>query len=99
MYERFFEQNGVRYHHILDTATGAPARSRLLSVTVVCPSSMEADALSTALFVLGAERGFALLRTLPQAQAVFIAEGGAVTASAALSCTPLREGYAEIRRR
>ena len=93
VYERFFEQDGVRYHHILDTATGAPARTGLLSVTVVCNSSLLADALATALFVLGMERGFALLVALPEAQAVFIAEDGTVMASAGLSCTALTDDY------
>jgi thiamine biosynthesis lipoprotein len=57
-YERFFESDGVRYHHIINPRTGLPAR-HLRSATVVAPSAEEADAFATAVFVLGADRGLA----------------------------------------
>lgn len=60
VYERFFIENGKRYHHILDTGTGFPVENGLLSVTVTASSSMDADALSTAVFALGWEKGRAL---------------------------------------
>ncbi|ADN03110.1 FAD:protein FMN transferase [Spirochaeta thermophila] len=75
VYERFFIQDGIRYHHLLDPATGYPARTGLLSVTVIHPRGIDADALSTTLFVLGMERGHTYLRERhPEAEALFIGE-------------------------
>lgn len=83
VYERFFEQDGVRYHHLLDPATGKPARSGLLSVTVVARDSALADALSTALFVLGPDRSGPLLARYP-VEALFVTEDHRILLSPSL---------------
>jgi thiamine biosynthesis lipoprotein len=59
-YRNYFEQDGQRYSHEIDPATGAPIRHSLCSVTVIAASCMRADALATALIVLGPQRGLAL---------------------------------------
>lgn len=71
-YERYFESNGVRYHHIFDPATGYPAQSDLASVTIISPDSTDADALSTALFVMGVEKSISLLKELKNIEAVLV---------------------------
>jgi thiamine biosynthesis lipoprotein len=72
VYERFFEADGRHYHHILSTANGYPADNGLLSVTIVTERSMDADALSTAVFAMGYGKGRALIDSIPNAQAVFV---------------------------
>lgn len=61
-YQRYFIQDGVRYHHILDPATGRPADSALASVSIICEDGALADALSTACFVAGADKAEELCR-------------------------------------
>lgn len=74
IFERFFEKDGVHYHHILDPKTGYPENNELLSVTIVTGNSMDADALSTSTFLLGTERGMALLASLPGTEGIFISK-------------------------
>ncbi|MFP4566456.1 MAG: FAD:protein FMN transferase [Spirochaetaceae bacterium] len=71
-YERYFEEDGVRYHHIIDSRTGYPARSGLSSVTIVAEDSTEADTLATAVYVMGVERGAELIESLDDTEAAFV---------------------------
>ena len=77
-YEKFFEQDGRRYFHILDARTGYPAETGLCSVTVVCNNGLLSDALSTACFLLGKEKSEPLLEQY-DAAAVFVTEDGKVS--------------------
>ncbi len=70
-YERYFNHEGERYHHILDPDTGQPA-GEVLSVTVVAPDCITADSLSTAVFVLGVEEGMALLESMSQVEGMIV---------------------------
>jgi len=74
-YERFFVVGGVRYHHILDPRTGSPARG-VRSATVITPDATLADALSTALMVMGVEKGLALVERLSEVEAVLVDDEG-----------------------
>ena len=76
-YQRYFEHEGKRYHHITDPRTGYCAESGLSSVTVISPSSMQADALSTAIFVLG-KSAVSLCDNFPDTDAFLITENGEI---------------------
>jgi thiamine biosynthesis lipoprotein len=71
-YERFFMKDGRRYHHIIDPSTGEPAANGCRSVTIVTAEAVLADGLSTGVFLLGPERGMALLQQLHGVDAVIV---------------------------
>lgn len=74
VYERYFYQDDILYHHILNPSTGYPVQNNLFSVTILSESSMIGDALSTSCFVLGLDEGMALIESMDGVEAVFITE-------------------------
>ncbi len=82
-YERFFEEDGRRYHHIINPATGTPTEG-ILSVTVIGPDATLTDGLSTTLFVLGADPGLELIETLPAYEAIIVEATGRLSFSSGL---------------
>ena len=74
-YERFFDEDGVRYHHIIRPSTGTPANG-MRSATVFGPDAVITDALSTSVFVMGVDRGLRMIAELPDYESIVIdAEG------------------------
>jgi thiamine biosynthesis lipoprotein len=76
-YERYFEEDGRRFHHIIDPAKGESA-SGVLSATILAKHSVDADALSTTVFILGPEKGLALVNSLAGISAILIDNNGKV---------------------
>ena len=93
-YERFMEQSGVRYHHILNPATGHPD-SDAVSVSVIAGSAIEADALATALFVLGSGGG-KLLRGYPGIEGVIMHRAGGELAALTSERFPALHGRINV---
>jgi thiamine biosynthesis lipoprotein len=93
VYERNFEEDGKFYHHLLSTTEGYPVNNGLLSVTIIADVSTDADALSTAVFVLGYEKGLSLLKNYRGAQAVFVFEDKNVIAASGVDFTLTDKTY------
>ena len=74
VYERCFTADGKNYHHLLDPRTGYPYDNGLISVVIICPESVDGDALSTTCFSLGLEKGMELLDSTEDAAGIFITE-------------------------
>jgi len=83
-YERYFEEDGVRYHHILDPRTGRSA-SKVRSVTVIAPTATRTDALTKSVFVMGAEDGIRFIDTLDDVDAIAVTPEGKVVYSKGLA--------------
>jgi thiamine biosynthesis lipoprotein len=82
-YARFFIKDGVRYHHIIDPATGQPARL-CRSVTIASDSPVLADAIAKGVFILGPEKGMALVERIPKLEAVIVTATNEVLVSSGL---------------
>lgn len=97
-YERCFEHKGVCYHHIFDPRTGYPSKSGLSSVTIVSDSSMDGDALSTSVYIMGLEQGLQLIESLKGIEAILV-EGRTVYLSSGLQDFSLTEGEFKLDQR
>lgn len=85
IYERFFEKDNIRYHHILDTKTGFPVENNLASVSIISNSSIEADGLSTTAFSLGLKEGLKLIESIPDTEAVFVTKDRGIYTSSGIN--------------
>jgi FAD:protein FMN transferase len=74
-YQRYFMLDGRRYHHILNPATGMPAKG-MISATIIADNVMDADALATAVFVMGPEKGLALVDSLDGVEGMLVSDSG-----------------------
>jgi thiamine biosynthesis lipoprotein len=83
-YERYFDEDGQRYHHIIDPHTGRSA-GQVRSVTIIGPDATTTDGLSTSVFVMGPERGIALIERLGDVDAVIVRADGKVFYSSGLA--------------
>lgn len=81
VYERYFELDGRRYHHILDPQAGYPLDNELLSVTVISEHSIDGDIWTTLLYGMGVEKALACLKTQPEIEAVFVTRDGEIICS------------------
>lgn len=79
IYERGFDLDGVRYHHILDTASGWPVQNELAGVSIIAPDAFDADALSTTVFAMGVEKGTEFIEALDGIEAIFVTRDDTVT--------------------
>ncbi|OHW62469.1 thiamine biosynthesis lipoprotein ApbE precursor [Andreesenia angusta] len=85
VYERFLESDGVKYHHILDPDTGYPSDNEIMGVSIICDKSIDADGLSTSVFLLGLEDGIDLVEGLDGVEAIFITKSKEVYLTSGIS--------------
>lgn len=90
-YEKYFEENGKRYHHILDPYTGAPSESDVVSTTIIADHGIDCDALSTATYLLGSDAGMQLINSLDGIEAVFVKATGELVTSDGMDAYQLQE--------
>jgi FAD:protein FMN transferase len=83
-YERYFEENGRRYHHIINPATGRPTEG-ILTVTVIGPDGTLTDGLDTAIFVMGVDKGLKLIESYPDYETIIVDAAGKVSYSKGLT--------------
>jgi len=83
-YERYFDEDGIRYHHIIKPSSGRPVEG-VHSATVLGPDAVMTDALSTSVFVMGVDQGLKLIGCLPDYEAIVIDADGQIFYSTGLA--------------
>ena len=86
-YQRYFEEKGHVYHHILDLDTGYPCENNLDSVTIICNKSIDGDALSTTVFLMGLKSGMEYVESLADTEAIFITKDGTIYKTSGIGTT------------
>ena len=86
-YQRYFEKDGTIYHHILDLSTGYPCENGLDSVTIICNKSIDGDALSTTVFLMGLKDGMNYVENLSDTEAIFITDSGKIYTTSGMGKT------------
>lgn len=92
-YQRFFEEDGKLYHHIIDPKTGAPSESGLKSATIVCESGTMADSLSTAMFILGEKGALEYRNTYGGFEMILVTDDNRVIVTSGLEFEPTSDQY------
>lgn len=83
-YERYFEEDGIIYHHILDPFTGYPVESDIAGVSIISDLSVDGDGLSTSVFALGYEQGMELIEQIPGVECIIIVNDGSIEYSSGI---------------
>jgi thiamine biosynthesis lipoprotein len=97
VYERFFWADDVMYHHIFSPFDGYPVRNDLLSVTIITERSIDADALSTSVFVMGYGKGSAFVKSLEGVEAVFVFDDQSIRITSGVDFTLTDDEYRVVR--
>ncbi len=77
-YEKYFEEDGIKYHHIIDPLTGYPCNNELTSVSIITNQSIDADALSTIAFLMGVDEGKEFINNIDDTEAIFITKNKSI---------------------
>ena len=97
-YERYFEYKERKYHHILDTKTGYPSENEIAGVSIISDKSIDGDALSTTLFILGVEEGSKFINSIDSVEAIFITKDNNIYIPTNLKDKfKLRQGEADFK--
>jgi thiamine biosynthesis lipoprotein len=73
-YERYFERDGKRFHHIIDPKTGYPSESKIISATIISDNSIDGDGLSTGVYILGVDKALKIIDAIEGIDAIFVTE-------------------------